>query len=447
MSSFVVPTVVSLAMTQMLWPTHPGAATSAAAGSLPRRPDHGMRLAVRAGGGAEIRRVRTGSVADRSGLKAGDRIARWNGEAVSGEAWLDERRRAQRSGERLTLEVARGPSTRSVSFLLPPLAEEKIPGTEVRYGHVTTAAGVRVRTIVTRPLRRSGRLPALVLVPWLSCDPVESPHGPEDGWSHLLAGLAERSGWVTVRVEKPGVGDSEGEDCSRNDLEADLSAYRAALAALPTLDFVDTSRVVLLGASLGGALAPLLAETHPVAGLVVSGGFTKTWYEHMLEFERARMLWNGKPAAEVNDALRGYAEFYAMMLGERRTPAQVLERRPDLAALWTEGPDGQYGRPAAFFHQVAALNVERAWSRVDAPVLILYGEYDWIMSRDDHERAAAIVNARHPGRAELEVLPRTSHNLDTYASLEDARADRNGRFDEAVLRRILAWLDARFPRP
>jgi pimeloyl-ACP methyl ester carboxylesterase len=434
-----LPAVISVVMVNAAWPTR-----GAQEEMLPRRPDLGFDLASPADGGAEVRRVRRGSAAERAGLAIGDRVSEISGRPVSNAAEISDALRAIRAGEPVVLKSSRGGSSRTVRFVAPELALEAIPGVEVRYGHVTTSRGHRVRTIVTRPQGREGKLPAIVLVPWLSCDAVETPFGPSDGWSHLLWGLAERSGWVTMRVEKPGVGDSEGPDCSANDLETDLDAYRAGLAAVRQLEFVDADRVVLLGSSLGGALAPLLASEQPVAGLVVSGGFTKTWFEHMLEFERARMAWNGRSPEEINQALRGFAEFYVLYLGGRRTPAEVLRQRPDLAPLWYGEPDGQFGRPAAFYHQVAALDIEAAWSRVSVPVLVLYGEYDWIMSRDDHERAAAIVNARHPGLAEYVLLPRTSHGLETYPSLEDARADRNGAFDEAVLRRILSWLDARF---
>lgn len=437
----VIPTVLSLAMSDVLWPAPSPSASTSGADVLPRRPDLGVTLEARPGGGANVLRVRAGSAAERQGLTREDVVLTIDRQSLPDARTLREKIRQLRSGERVTLETRRGTRNRTVRFELHPLPTERISGAEVRYGHVTTAHGIRVRTIVTRPVAHSERLPAIMLVPWLSCDPVEAPFGPDDGWSHVMRGLAEKSGWVTMRVEKPGVGDSEGPDCSENDLEADLAAYRAGLSALRRLSFVDSSRIVLIGSSLGGALAPLLAAEQPVAGLIVSGGFTKTWYEHMLEFERSRLLWRGRPAAEVNAAMRGYASFYTHYLNERKTPEEVLRERPDLEALWYDEPTGQFGRPAAFYHQVAQLNVEAAWSQIASPTLVLYGEYDWIMSRDDHERAAALVNAGHPGSATLVVLPRTSHNLDTFGSLAEARVGRDGRFDESVLRLMLEWLD------
>src|SRR5262249_51491157 len=169
----------------------------------------------------------------------------------------------------------------------------------------------------------------------------------------------------------------------------------------------------------------------------------RTWYEHMLEVERTRRQLAGLSAAEINAAMPGVAELYLDYLYGGRTPGEVVRDKPRLARLWDDAPDGQYGRPAAFFQQVATLNVAAAWKKVQVPVLVLYGEYDWIMSRSAQERILEIVNARRRGRARLELLPRTDHNLDVYPSRLDAFHGRGGCFDEALVGRVIDWLDAR----
>src|SRR5262249_55329246 len=145
---------------------------------------------------------------------------------------------------------------------------------------------------------------------------------------------------------------------------------------------------------------------------------------------------------EINQAMRGYAELYNDYLYGGLTPGRVLELHPGLARLWTDAPDGQYGRPAAYFQQVAKLDVEGAWEKISAPGLVLHGEYDWIMGRDDQERIVQIVNARHPGHGTLVELPRTDHNLDVYPSAEDAFRGREARFDDALVDRVCGWLRA-----
>jgi pimeloyl-ACP methyl ester carboxylesterase len=285
-------------------------------------------------------------------------------------------------------------------------------------------------------------LPAILLVQWLSCDSIESPLGATDGWSKTLQGVAERSGFVLMRVERPGIGDSEGPDCSECDLEADMAGYRAALAALKRYDFVDTDNLFLLGASIGGALAPVLAQDERVRGLIVSGGFAKTWGEHMLEHERKRLELSGKSLAEIDEAMRAFIDFYSLYLNNRMAPGEVIRSKPALASFWYDEPGGQYGRPAVYYQQVQKLNVGAAWAKISAPVLILYGEYDWIMSRGDQDLIADIVNRRHPGNARLTVHPKMDHNLDIYDSLEKAFKGEGRTFDVRVIDLIIDWLKA-----
>lgn len=410
-------------------------------GSLPRQVYWGATALFDEKSGAPVvRRVRPDSPAETAGIRPGDLVLQVNGKAPADQPSYNALFKSTRAGEPVELLLSREGRRLGVRLTPVPLPKETLKGVSLIHDSVVTERGHRVRTIVTRPENARGRLPAVLLVPWLSCDSVEWPFGPPHGIARTLHGIAERSGFVLLRVEKPGVGDSEGPDCSTNDLRTDMAAYTAALRALKKYDFVDAGNIFLLGASLGGALAPVIAEGENVRGLIVTGGFAKTWYEHMLEHERTRLALTGQTPAEINQAMRGYSEFYSLYLNQKLAPADVLRQRPHLARLWYGEPGGQYGRPAAFYQQAQELNVEGAWGRVSAPVLVVYGEHDWIMSRADHELIAEIVNRRRPGAARLVVLPKTSHSLDVHDTVAAAFKGEAGRFDEGVVTLMIDWL-------
>lgn len=408
--------------------------------SLPRQAFWGMGAAIAKPGEAVIRRIDADSPATKAGLKTDDVISQINGKTFSNQREYETLRRTFRSGDTIALRVKRAEQTLDLKMTLVPLPKETIAGADVIYDSATTEQGYRVRTIVTKPQNAAGKIPAIMLVQWLSCSPIEAPLRLTNGWTRVLRGLAEKSGFALVRVEKPGLGDSEGASCSENDLKTDMAAYRAALKKLKTYDFVDQNNVFLLGASLGTALAPIIAEGENIRGLIVSGGFTKTWYEHMLEIERNRLDLSGRTPGEINQAMRPYAEFYTMYLNGKMIPAQIIEKRPDLKAVWIDEPAHQYGRPVVFYHQAQDLNVESAWEKINVPVLVLYGEYDWIMSRADHELIANIVNRKNSGKAKLVILPKTDHSLDVYESREKAFRSEGGKFDESVVQLMLDWL-------
>jgi len=325
---------------------------------------------------------------------------------------------------------------------------ESYPGIDVEYGTVSSPGGPRLRTIVTKPAHAGGRLPALFLAGWLSCDSIEAAPGAEDSTAKMLRGLATRSGMVFCRVDKPGVGDSEGV-CGDTDFRTELEGYRAAYRQLSARPDVDPARVFVFGWSNGGGFAPLVPDDkNPAAGYVVSGGWVKTWFEHMMEFERRRFGLAGKRPGEINDLMRVESEFYDLYLNREMTPAAALRSRPDLAAAWSDEPERQYGRPARFYQQLQRLNLADAWSRVDVPVLSLFGQSDFIMCRDDHERIAAMVDARHPGFGRFVEVPRSDHVFALHDSAVDGMTRMGeGPFAEQALTTILNWLKERAGAP
>jgi pimeloyl-ACP methyl ester carboxylesterase len=308
-----------------------------------------------------------------------------------------------------------------------PPATEALEGLETVHAMLPNARGFRVQTILTRPAGASGRLPALMLVQWLSCDGVEVRAAELDGMLTLTRQLALESGMVMLRVEKPGLGASEGPKCADADFTTELAGYRAGLEMLKQHPWVDPDRVFLVGMSNGGGILPIVAGDQRIAGYVVINGWSKTWFEHMMELLRRDAERRQLSPGDVADRMRGYAELYADYLLEKKVPGEIVRRKPHLAGLWEGDPARQYGRPAAFYHQLQELNLAEAWSNVSAATLVIWGDRDWIMSGDDHERIVAMVNRRHPGAARLVVVPGMDHFVE-------------GEFTRSVGATVLAWL-------
>lgn len=386
-----------------------------------------------------VRSVEGDSPAARAGLRAGDQLLTINGVTIKDSHDLFRARHRSKYGSEVVFAVDRGGARFDVRFTPRETPYEQHPGSETIYGSASTAKGFEIRLITTRPAG-AGKWPAIVFIPWLSCDSVDYPRGAPDGWGRMLFELIRSSQSVVVRIEKAGVGDSTGPSCMDADLEDDLAGFRAGLKAVGELPYVDANNLFLFGGSIGAALVPILAREIPVKGIIASGGFYKTWLEHMLELERRRLTLSNRTPGDVNAALRGYADFYSLYLNGKATPAEVGARRPELASLWYDLPAHQYGRPARYYHQVQGLNVAQAWSAIDVPVLVVYGEYDWIMSREDQELLVAVVNGRRPNSATLIVVPRMGHNIETFASMAKAFEDDGGEYASSVAADVLRWI-------
>jgi len=299
---------------------------------------------------------------------------------------------------------------------------------DVLYDWVSNSQGQKLRTFVSRPKNAAGKVPVIFFVGWLSCDSMEYPNGETDGFGTLLRRLIDQSGYATLRMDKPGVGESQG-DCSKADFNSEMEGWQAAFDSLSKYEFIDRDRIFVLGMSNGGGFSPLVVRDHAVRGFISTGSWGRTWYEHMLDIERRRLMEAGKPPAEVNSSIKSFIEFYTLYLLKGLTPGQVIAQHPEWKDLWYDSPDGQYGRPAAFYQQLQALNLGEAWQKVAAPVLVIRGTGDNIMSRTDSEAIVRMVNQVHPGHAQYLQIEEMDHGCQI-----------NGKFYDPLVPTILDWM-------
>jgi pimeloyl-ACP methyl ester carboxylesterase len=250
----------------------------------------------------------------------------------------------------------------------------------------------------------------------------------KDGFGILLRRLIEQSGYATVRTDKPGVGESQG-DCSKADFAEELSGYQSAFDEMFKYDFIDPQKIFVVGLSNGGGTAALVPRQHPVRGYIAASSWGRTWYEHMLELERRRLTEDGKSPADVNTAVKAFVEFYTLYLMKGMTPGQVITQHPEWKSLWYDSTEGQYGRPASFYQQLQALNLGETWQRVNEPVLVIRGTADSIMSQADSQAVAQIVNQIYPGSARYLEIDGMSHGFTV-----------NDKFCEELVPTILNWM-------
>src|SRR5215210_3986494 len=271
---------------------------------------------------------------------------------------------------------------------------QDIAGLETEYGEVRTSQGTPLRTILTQ---------------WVSCDSIDFR---ADRPSQLRE-LARRSGLVFVRVERSGTGDSEGVPCSKLDYDTEVRHYREALDQLTHHPWVDPNRIIIMGSSLGSTTAPLVAQGRKLAGIVVQGGGAETYLERMINFDRLYLERSGayRPDQVQAEMLRRIPFLYEYLV-RGRTPQQVETEHPEFkgvaASIRGLEADNHYGRPFAWHQQAAKQDFLAAWMKIDAPVLVLYGEFDQFEMREGHQLIAAAVNQLRPATATFIEIPRAS---------------------------------------
>jgi pimeloyl-ACP methyl ester carboxylesterase len=176
------------------------------------------------------------------------------------------------------------------------------------------------------------------------------------------------------------------------------------------------------------------------------GGGSKTWFERMQAFDRNAMELGDTDAAEIATRMRGQQAFYTQYLLQGMDPPAIVEADPAMAAVWSDiigtSADAHYGRAFTFHQQAQKQDWTAAWGRIDVPVLVVMGEYDWFENRAGHETVARIVNRQRPGLARFEVIPHMDHHFTVFPDARAAFRGEGGRGDAApFLALALDWLE------
>lgn len=386
-----------------------------------------------------------GLTAEAIGLRAGDVILSLDGKPVSAGAIADVIRRTP-SGSILDFAIVRDDKPMNVRG--PLMERKRDPGNanyEVVYSHVVNN-GQRMRTIITKP-KKPGPHPGFMFIQGFSpisydyvlstaTGDVATIDGP------LLHSFAD-SGFVTIRVEKPGVGDSEGGPFAELDYQGEIGIYKETLAQLKSTEGVDVNDVFLFGHSMGASFGPMIAVDDPVKGIAIYGGAARTWFEYLLDTMRYQGLVGGDTFENTHEKVRQGAQIMALVMLEEKSPAEVKESHPDLAPMVDAlFPDGLFNQKSlSFWRQLNDVNIASYWNRLDCHVLAVKGASDFVVYETDHKLIADIVNRSHPGKGKFVVAPNSDHLLHAFETEQDSmRQFQRGKFSDSFTKILSEWI-------
>lgn len=424
--------------------------------ALPRRGALGMsfkalpkkkaqELGLQPGEGMIASAPVPGLSADKLGLQADDVVLKLNDQATSTTS-IAALVRNMPAGSPLSFSILRKDQALKLEGTL--IEKPRDSGTElyeVVYSHITHN-GQRMRTILTKP-KTAGKHPGFMFIQGFSPvsydfvlstakGDVTTLDGP------LLHDIAS-SGYITIRVEKPGVGDSEGGPFADLDYHGEIGIYKETLRQLKATPGVDVDNIFIFGHSMGASFGPMIAADDPVKGIAVYGGAARTWFEYLLDTIRYQGLVGGDSYENTDVKARHGARIMAQVMLEGRSPAEVKEALPDLAGFVDAFfPGGLFnGKTLDFWRQLGEINFPSYWTRLDCHVLAVKGASDFVVYEADHQLIADIVNRKQAGRGQFLIAPNSDHLLHAFETERDSmRNFQRGTYSDSFAVMLKNWM-------
>lgn len=378
-------------------------------------------------------------------LKEGDIVLEIGGKPFTSFGTMNDLIRELKAGEKVSLKVldaAGNPGTRTVTAVERP--REQAEKYEVIYDHVVSS-GNRIRTIVTKP-KGTGKFPVFFWIQGINTGTVDYPLTNPNAVAKVIRPFAE-DGFVTVRVEKTGVGDSEGGPALKVAFNEEVDIYRQALKALDGYEFVDRSRVYVFGHSMGGCHAPIVASEIPVKGIITYGTVSDSWLEWEIKAARFQGLLGGGDPVEIDRRVRQVVTLFSAIYNDKKPIAQIQKEHPELEALIKEtirDGDMMSVRSVKYMVELNDHNFSAHWSKIgDAKVLALFGENDFVSLEADQTQIPKVVNRVKPGSATFQRVKESDHGFSKTTSFEDSLkkfGQPGAEFNPEVVRVVREWI-------
>lgn len=415
---------------------------SAAARDLPRSAAIGLQVGPQVqdagaskASGAMVQAVAPGGAAEKAGILAGDIVVKLDGIPIGSAAQLVSLIRTYRSGDRVNVAFLRGGREMERIAVLKPKPPETSAVADVLYRTVRVGNAER-RVLVTKP-KTAGKFPAVLLVGGLGCYSLDGQQ-PDQGYGRILTMLAEK-GFVTMRVEKSGEGDSEGPACSSQeaDLDLEVKGLVAGLKALKGYDFVDPSRVFVFAHSIGPIVAVKAVRQESVRGFIAAETIGQDWEKYEIENVRRQSALLGAPANELEARVNRHQSCIHKLLSEKQSTRSIVKNNPACSESFAP----YAAVPDSFMQQVGDVRLADEWKDVDVPVLVIYGTSDPATSAEESRMLVKTINGLHPGKAEYVEVDGMDHAFNRAASLADGmKTDVRRDFHTGLLDAISQWL-------
>jgi photosystem II stability/assembly factor-like uncharacterized protein/pimeloyl-ACP methyl ester carboxylesterase len=325
-------------------------------------------------------------------------------------------------GKEVQVSVLRGKKKLTLKAKVVARPYETDDNANVIYDEANYKGG-QLRVIINKPFKEN-KMPAMLFIPGYTCSSIDELTS-DHPYKRIVDAYVD-AGYVTLRIEKSGLGDSKNTPpCESCDLLDEIENFEVGLKKLKSLPYVDTNQIIIVGHSMGGIIAPAISAKHNVAGVVVYGTTAKSWFEYQIEMYRVQNALAGMNPIEVEQSvIEQYDLNYRYFVKKERLEDIAKDPEADsvLRTFWEYDGNGKiYSRNAEYWRQIQDFPHLENWKNTTAKVLVQFGESDFqAFSKADHHQIVNTVNYFHPGNATLMTYPSTDHYFAKSGTMQEA---------------------------
>lgn len=417
---------------------------SAFLGLMPETADPGQAVIV-----ASLHEKGTGQAL---GLTVGDTIQSVNDQAIKDFSDLIAQLNQINEGELITVKVNRKGKTVELTATAQGRAKEQGEGFKVIYDQLAWQ-NEQIRTIQYLPDSPRKDQAAVLFIQGYTCGSIDYGMMPNVSLNQLLSGFAQ-AGFTILKMEKPGVGDSQGQlRCEQYDFNTEHQAFRAGLTHLKQLKGVNPNNVFVFGHSLGVLHASLIAEQGLAKGVIGYGGVVKPWHDYLIDiYAKQSVKYWGVSKGQANENVEAISPFLHSWLNTDENWQQVLNSPSSKQALAADilPIDGEqiFHRHYQFFRSVNKIDFIKHWANSSAHTLMLHGSFDiQAIESGWQTQIAKLTNKKGQYTGESKTFAKTDHALMQYKNKDDLmkatrrQANGLGQYNQEITQASIAWME------
>lgn len=231
----------------------------------------------------------------------------------------------------------------------------------------------------------------IVFLQGIECQSIDFPFNENHPYRQLLYGLTGEC-YSTMRIDLFGNGDSQGDKYKNYNFRDIVNLYESLVQCL----YHDDYKIYLFGYSIGGVIAPIIANELPemVKGILIFDTILPDLYTYLINNQIRQELVAGMDKTTVKKNAIEYQKVLNEILKKKKNPRYFISSNPQYACYF-EGNNYFLGHIYKYAQQIYDLNLLELWKSIQKPICIIVGEQDYAIDYNQHIALYNMLNVDH----------------------------------------------------